>query len=321
MVPDWGERPLQVLSLDGGGLKGLFEAAVLDLLERDLGVRIVDHFDLIAGTSTGGLIALALGAGLSPAQIVDFYIEQGPRIFPPRRLGRLRQIVRAKYSAQPLRRALHEVFEDKLLGHSTKRLIIPSYSLDADDVYLFKTAHHPRLRRDYRESMVDVAMATTAAPTYLPAFQLERHRLVDGGLWANNPAQVAVVEAMSMLGASPRNIRVLSLGTTDAVAHRTRRLDDGGLAQWATSASQVMLRAQALASHHSVEHLLGRDQVTRIDPSVPDGLFALDRLDEGRIRALAQDVSRRRSEEVAPFTEHRADPYVPCHHLPSLPSS
>lgn len=308
-TPAWGERPLQILSLDGGGLKGLFSAAVLEGLERDLQTTILDHFDLIAGTSTGGLIALALGAGLSTTEIVDFYTSRGPEIFPGR--GRLRQLLRSKHAPGPLGTALREVLGERRLWESRCRLLIPSYSLDAGDVYLFKTPHHPRLRRDYRERMLDVAMATTAAPTYLPAFELSNNRLVDGGVWANNPALIAVTEALSMLGAAPDQVRMLSLGTTDEVIDRGPGLTNGGLVQWGRHGMSLLLQAQSQASDHAVEHLLGRGRVTRISAPVPRGVFALDRVDAIRIRGLAEDVSRRHSERVAEFLAHRAEPFVP----------
>lgn len=302
--------PLQVLSLDGGGFKGIFSAAVLAELEADLRVSLVEHFDLIAGTSTGGLIALALGAGLDPADIVEFYSSWGPRIFG--RGGKLRHLLRSKHAPAALHGALEEILGSRRLWESRTRLVIPSYSLDARDVYLFKTPHHPRLRRDYRETMVDVAMATTAAPTYLPAFRVGNSRLVDGGVWATNPALVAVAEATSMLGASTRQVRMLSLGTTDEITSADARLDRGGALQWARYGGvPLVLRAQAQASNHATEHILGRGRVTRIDTSVPAGLFALDRVDVGAIRALAEDVSRRRSEEVKEFLEHEAQPFEP----------
>jgi patatin-like phospholipase/acyl hydrolase len=307
----WGPGPLQILSLDGGGLKGLFSAAVLAEIESDLGVRIADHVDLIVGTSTGGLIALALGAGLRPADIVDFYVERSSEIFPAG-LGRgARQLFRSKYSVEPLRAALAEVLGGRLLGESEKRLVIPAYSLDENDVYLFKTPHHPRLRRDGRETMVDVALATTAAPTFLPAFRLRHHRLIDGGVWANNPVLVGVAEAISMLGASPGAIRVLSLGTTDEVTTSGHRLDAGGVLRWARPVPALLLRAQALGSLHAAQHLLRPERITRIDPSVPDGLFRLDRLDSTMIRGLAEGVSRRWSPTVASFTTHAARPFTP----------
>ena len=299
-------RPFQILSLDGGGLKGLFSAAVLAELEQDHHVNVADHFDLVVGTSTGALVALALAAGVAPARLVDFYVEKGPTIFPAGRLRTVRQILRPKYSSGPLHEALTAVLGDKRLEDSAVRLTIPAYSLNADDVYVFKTPHHARLVRDRRETMVDVALATTAAPTYLPAFRLRNNRLVDGGVWANNPVLVGITEAIGLLGACLEDVRVLSLGTTDPVTRNPGRLDRGGIAQWAMPSTRLLLRAQALGHLHAAELLVGREDVVRVDAAVPDGVFALDRLDAAEIRGLAEDVSRRASEAVAPFFSHRA---------------
>jgi uncharacterized protein len=301
--------PFQILSFDGGGLKGLFPAAVLAALEDDLDCTMADHFDLIAGTSTGGLIALGLGAGLRPAEIVDFYTSKGPTIFGAgRRVGRF---WRSKHGPDRLWAALADVFGDRLLGSSTKRLIIPSYSLDSNDVYVFKTPHHPRLRRDHKERMVDVAMATTAAPLFLPAFRLGNNRLIDGGVWANNPTLVAVAEAKSMLEVPLDAMRVLSMGTTDDCVDLGDKLNRGGLVQWARPASSVLLRGQAVGSFHAVEHLIGPERITRIDSLVPAGLFELDRINEARIRALAEGVARTASPAVECFTHQKAAPYTP----------
>ncbi|MDG4778937.1 patatin-like phospholipase family protein [Micromonospora sp. WMMD961] len=120
----------QILSLDGGGLRGMFSAAVLARLEEDLGIRVTDHFDLIAGTSTGGIIALGLGLGMTPREILEFYTDLGPRVFRDRsRLRGLRHLVRAKYAAGPLRAALTEVLGERTFGESTKRLVITSYNV------------------------------------------------------------------------------------------------------------------------------------------------------------------------------------------------
>jgi patatin-like phospholipase/acyl hydrolase len=96
----------QILSLDGGGIKGPFSSAVLAAIEEDLGVNVVDHFDLITGTSTGGIIALGLGLGLRPREIVEFHLSKGPQIFP-RWYGfkPLRQWISCQFSQKPLMRA------------------------------------------------------------------------------------------------------------------------------------------------------------------------------------------------------------------------
>ena len=303
--------PFKILSFDGGGLKGLFPAATLAAIEDDLGCMIADHFDLIVGTSTGGLIALALGAGLRPAEIVDFYTSKGPTIFGAGR--RVSRLWRSKHGSERLRSALVEVFDDCLLASSMKRLVIPSYSLDSNDVYIFKTPHHPRLRRDYKERMVDVAMATTAAPLFLPAFRLGNNRLIDGGVWANNPTLVAVAEAKSMLEVPLDAMRILSMGTTDECVDLGDKLNRGGLLQWARPASTILLRGQAIGSFHAAEHLIGADNITRIDSPVPTGLFELDRISEARIRGLAEDVARTASPAVEGFTHQKAAPYTPSY--------
>jgi patatin-like phospholipase/acyl hydrolase len=308
---DHSDLPFRILTFDGGGLKGLFAAAVLAELERDLNVTIADHFDLVVGTSTGGLIALGLAAGRSPSELVEFYVRRGPAIFPARRSRAVLQMIRAKHDPTPLREALEDILGDRLLGQSTKRVVIPAYSMDENDVYLFKTPHHERLRRDARESMVDVAMATTAAPTYLPAARLRNHRLVDGGVWANNPVLVGIAEAVSMLKAPLDRIQVLSFGTTDPCELNSSRLDGGGFLQWAKAGSRVLLRAQALGHLHAAEHLVGPENVVRVDATVPEGLFRLDRLEERAIRGRAEGVSRRMSPAVAPLVRHPAPSYTP----------
>jgi patatin-like phospholipase/acyl hydrolase len=307
-----GDR-FQVLALDGGGLRGIFSAAIMAALEDDLQVSVVDHFDLIAGTSTGGIIALGLGLGLRPRQILEFYTELGAQVFRSRPgLGSARQLLWAKYQPGPLRAALTSMFGDRTFGESTKRLIITSYNLGADDVYLFRTAHHPRLRRDWRERAVDVAMATSAAPTYLPGFPLSGTRLVDGGLWANNPAMVAVVEAIGTCGIPVEALRVFSLGTTIEVRHRSRRLDRGGVLLWARAATDVILRAQSISANNQVHHLLSPERLLRLNPVVPAGLFALDKVNVSDLIGMATHTSRTASPRFAEcFLDHRAAEFIP----------
>jgi patatin-like phospholipase/acyl hydrolase len=294
----------QILSLDGGGLKGLFSAAVLAALEEDLDCAVADHFDLIVGTSTGGLVALALGAGRRPSEIVNFYLDKGPAIFGQKR-NVLARLFRPAHRSDRLKSELIEILGDRTLGSSDVPLVIPAYSLDAQDVYVFKTRHHERLNRDWRDRMVDVAMATTAAPTYLPPHRLGNHRLVDGGLWANNPTLVGVVEAVSMFEVPLSSIHVLSLGTTDDCTHLPTGLDNGGIISWARHAGPAaLLRAQSLGTFHSAEHLITPERVVRVSAVVPEGLFGLDRVDSAAIRGLAEDVSRRQSPRASSFMAH-----------------
>lgn len=308
-------RRFQILSLDGGGVKGLYAAALLARLEEDLGCRVEEHFDLITGTSTGGLIGLGLGHGLTPAELVDFYVREGPRIFRWPAVRQLRHAIRTKYRSGHLGRALRQVFGESRLIDSTKRLVIPAYNLDTGQVHVFKTRHHDRLNRDWRVPMWEVAMATTAAPTYLPAHVLtdDRCRLIDGGVWANNPVALGIAEATSMLDASLDSIRVFSLGTTSTRARHKSRLNRGGVAQWlrGNSLVDVLLRGQSDGATGLAQHLVGGGDLVRVDTPAPEAFFRLDRADTRSLIALAASTSRDVSPRFASiFGDHRAPPFL-----------
>lgn len=298
----------QILSLDGGGLRGIFAASALAQLERDFDTRIVDHFDLVAGTSTGGLIALGLAAGRSPQEILDFYLQEGRTIFPTSRLARIRRR-RRPYRPGPLRAALEQILGDRTLGDSSVRLAIPSFDQTSNDVYLFRTPHLPSLRRDHRERMVDVGLATSAAPTFLPAHRIGGLRLVDGGVWANNPTMVAVVEAIASCGVPAGDVHVLNVGTTTEIVHRSRRLDDGSPLWWLREVVDVVFRGQALSATNHAGLLLPKGHVHRLDVPIPKGLHGLDRVDAENLIGHAMAASRKASPTLSSLFTHRAKPY------------
>ena len=175
VLPGDGVLLKKILSIDGGGIKGALPASFLAAVEEATGRRIVDHFDLIAGTSTGGIVALGVGLGVPAATIRDLYVERGPSIFGAnaaeggfwnwaKAKGRaVRRVFRSKYRPDALREELVKVFEDRRLGEAGTRLLIPAFDPKGQGVHVFKTSHHPRLQMDYRMTAVDVAMATSAA--------------------------------------------------------------------------------------------------------------------------------------------------------------
>jgi uncharacterized protein len=302
----------QILALDGGGLKGLFSAQVLAHLEEDTGTRIIDHFDLMAGTSTGGIIALALSIGKRPSEIVEFYSEHGPRIFPQAHRARLLRRLRGpRYRQEPLREALTTVFGDRLLGDAERMLVIPSYDIDNRTVHLFRTPHSPRLTRDLHIPMVDVALATSAAPTFLPSAIVQSAHLIDGGVWANNPTMVAVTEAGGELALPLSSVRVLSLGTTSEVKRIPSKLAVGGLLTWGRVISSVFLEAQAQTAFNQAYHLLGHEDILRIDAAVAEGEFRLDLAHSEKLRAKAASISRYSTPGVREkFLDHIAVSYT-----------
>lgn len=310
----------QILCLDGGGIKGLFSAALLAKLEEDLNININDHFDLIVGTSTGGIIALGLGVGLSPRKLVEFYFKRGPKIFKniPGLMG-IKNLVMPKYSGKKLEGIFQEddLFGEMLLGNSKKRLVIPSYNIDAGDVHLFKTAHHKRFRTDYRIPMWKIARSTAAAPTYFPISRIvDSMRLIDGGVWANNPAMVGVVEAISVLDVTIDNIHMLSIGTTEDLGKMSGILDVfGGWPMWGGKAIELIMQAQSVSIQKQVSLLLG-NRLERVNPKVPKGLFKLDKLNMEELFSYASKYSR----DFSPifqkqFINHRADNFEPIYKI------
>jgi len=304
-------KKFQILSLDGGGIKGIFSAAVLAYLEDDLQTKVIDHFDLIVGTSTGGIIALALGLGKTPKEIVEFYVKYGFLIFGKKRFNLLKN----KYTQTPFKNALkdHSCLGNKLLGESQKRLVITSYNLGDDDVYLFKTAHHERLSRDYKIPAWKVGLATSAAPTFFPVCnEIDSIRHIDGGIWANNPSMIGLVEAISILNIPLDFISILSIGTTDEIVSRPKKLDFGGLWQWRDQAIKIALQGQSIGVNTQISLLLGEKKVVRLNPKVPDNLFALDKLSEKELISKAAHISRHYIPIIKEkFMNHPAEVFKP----------
>lgn len=313
------QERFQILSIDGGGIRGLFSAAVLAHLEDDLDIRVTDHFDLIVGTSTGGIIALALALGFTPREVVEFYTERGEDIFV-RGCGielwkRFQNYFYRKFSAKGLENALRDTVKEATLGDCQKRVVIPAYNLDQNDVYLFKTPHHERLRRDWKVPVWKVARATSAAPTYFSAFRgVDSVRLVDGGIWANNPCMVGIVEAMSLLSVPASSIKLLSLGTLDEVSCPPANLDDAGKLQWAPHVANTFLCGQARGAFAQARHILADGNVHRADALVPPGLFALDKLTPKEHLGCAAHLSRTFAPSFAEhFKSHKAPEFKPLY--------
>lgn len=310
----------KILSIDGGGIKGVFPASFLSVIEETTGKKISDHFDLIVGTSTGGIIALGLGMGFSAKEILEFYEEFGPKVFSGNRFFRfLRSIGISKYDNVALRKALEKKFADKKLGESRNRLVIPSLNLETGEVHVYKTAHHQRFQRDYKEKVVDVALATSAAPTYFPTYSsVSGTPLVDGGLWANNPMGLAVVEAIGVLEWPRDQLKVLSIGcTTEPLNIKLARRLSMGMAYWGFRVTDLFMSAQSSASFGTAQLLAGHTNVTRISPSVANGKFGLDVI-KGieSLKGLGDSEARKALPNIGFFFTDKAEPFVPIHQLP-----
>jgi patatin-like phospholipase/acyl hydrolase len=315
-------KKFQILCIDGGGLRGLFPAGILARIEEVYDISVADAFDLVVGTSTGGIIALGLGKGLRPREIEEFYLERGRQIFNGAEnvLRGLSHMATSKYDSASLRAELRNCLGDTLIGESKKRLVLTSYDMENDDLRLIKTAHHPRLRNDYKLPMWQAALATSAAPTYFSASSdIQNTRLVDGGVWANNPVMVGVTEALSLLRLEPQNIRILSIGTSWELKQRKDSLDDAGKLGWSTEIVDVMFRGQSLAAIKQAQLLLDtpdQQRVFRVDFPVPKDTFDLDKVDLKRMLPKVEYFARHlgpRVEEL--LLDHVAPQFEPAHAL------
>ena len=311
----------RILTIDGGGIKGTFPASFLASVEETTGKSVANYFDLIVGTPTGGIIALGLGLGMPARDILGFYEEYGPKIFskPPLR-SRLFSAFKAKYEPVMLHQALEERFGDKRIGDSKVRLIIPSVNLETGEVYLYKTAHHSRLKKDYKEKAIEAARATSAAPSYFPSYITSSGLpLLDGGVWANNPMGVAIVEATTVLEWHSSQIQLLSLGCTqEPFKAEKARVKAKGWAYWANNAAELFMSAQSSASSGMAKLLLGGDErIYRINPVVPRGRFKLDNISGiEALRGLGESEARKEIPILeVQFLKFPVDPFEPYYNL------
>lgn len=222
----------KILSIDGGGIKGLYSVSILKKFEKKFNCTTSDHFDMICGTSTGGLIALALSLKIPAKEICDFYENKGELIFPKHKkrkipffgtidYGFLKQIAKGgKYSDKGLKEALIEIFKDKKIKDCNNLLCIPSYSITEAKPKVFKFDHKKgELSRDNEAPIIDIALATSAAPTYFPLAESKFYnseQFIDGGVWANNPTLVGLLEALNYFvgnGKEYNSIEILSLSS------------------------------------------------------------------------------------------------------------
>lgn len=282
----------RILALDGGGIKGAFTASVLATLEKTLGESICEHFDLIAGTSTGGILAIGLGMGLSPSDMLQFYRERGPIIFPITRFHKqwkqqLCHIFKPKHSQNVLLRELKAAYfpsdQNKNLGDSICRLVVPSYDAVSGGCHIFRTPHHSLLKADEFTCAAEVALASAAAPTYYSAAKvrnlISNASYFDGGVWANCPVMAAIVEAVCYLEVPLNRIDVLSIGTTSE-PFTVKMMAQAGIARWGKTLIELLMNAQVDSALLHAQQLVGEPRFLRINTMANPGMYSLDNANE-----------------------------------------
>lgn len=323
-------KPVKILAIDGGGIRGIIPAAVLAYMERATGRRVAELFDLVAGTSTGGILALGLtvpksaGTGLYTAQqFVEMYEEQGLRIFSRsvlRRIVACNNLAEEKYGSAGIEAVLGEYFGDSRLRDAVTDVLITSYEIERSFPFFFKSSN-ARERPDYDFPARSVARATSAAPTYFEPLKLpsgtnsDYYTLIDGGVFANNPAACALVEARTTHPAAS-DFLVVSLGTGTlnlSVSYGASR--KWGVARWAAPLLNIVFDSVSSTVDYQLRQLLPHcagecKRYYRFQTSLDGHTHAIDNASPANLHALkglAASLIAKESENLETLCEKLAE--------------
>ena len=297
---------IKILSIDGGGIRGIIPAMVLAEIERRTKRSTASLFDLIAGTSTGGILALGLSVPKAPktplytaSQMMEMYAREGSRIFSrglSHRAAACGNLWRAKYSKIGIEQLLLEYFGDAHLRDAATDLLIAAYEIERSFPFFFRSAI-ARERPDYDFPVREVARATSAAPTYFEPMKLpsgtltDHYTLIDGGVFANNPAACALVEARTTYP-DATDFLIVSLGTGELNSCLPYEYaKNWGVAQWAKPVLDVVFDGVSRTVDYQLRQLLpgtsaGCQRYYRFQTTLDQHNHKLDNTSLGNITAL-----------------------------------
>lgn len=291
---------MNVLSLRGGGIKGLIPAVILAEFERLTGRPVREQFDLIVGTSTGGILALALAAGIPASRIVEMYQEHGPRIFKRRWRHRF-GLLGPKYDIENLRFVLEGVFGTAKMGDGSRVMVTATALTWRSGVFIKSWKDRGR-----DVSVVNAACATSAAPTYFDPIMVPGYGLLmDGGLHSNNPALAALIEAEKIApGVSPRIVDLACAGPEVITP------TGSGAVHWAGRIVDTLIEAgEDVSSYHvirAIESSTRGGGYLRIVPSRIGASDAMDNASEPNIHCLMEAGQRQAHDFAQQIREHIA---------------
>ncbi len=289
------KRAFKILAIDGGGVRGAFAAQILKRIKEKLGKDISKEFDIIAGTSTGAIVAAGMAIDYPPQKMLNLYRVGGKKIFRQSYSGFLnlnnwKALFRSKYEIASLKEALQEMYGDILLSQAKTDLIILASDIISGNPFIFKSKHEQYFALNNDIKLVDAVLASCSVPIFFDPALIKGYLLVDGCLWANNPSLVALMEAMGKnFNQDKENIKIFSLGTGinkncyDAAEYPKH----WGASQWGVRLIGSMMNLQSTSINNAVRLILNNDeQLLRIDfdmnpsialddPDVVDSLIAI----------------------------------------------
>lgn len=290
-----GKKVFRILSIDGGGIRGVFPAYILHCISKEFKIRIEDRFKMIAGTSTGAIIAAAVACKIAPRKIISFYRKHGSEIFTYKDScypKKYRPAFHSLYGTEKLQALLKDEFGDIKLGQILVPLLLPSTDIGNGGVHVFKSNYSKDFTRDKDVLVRDAVLASCSAPTFFDPSKVGEYLLADGGLWANNPSLAAFIDAQRRLNIDQADIRILSLGTGHSkTCYGVKANKKWGLLNgWkGKEFISFMLSLQAQSTHNYLQLMLKEDQLLRLDFESNDPL-SLD--DCSAINDLISDAAR-----------------------------
>lgn len=307
------QQTIRILSIDGGGIRGLVPAVILEKLERITGQPTAHLFDLIAGTSTGGILALGLsrpGPGGRPlysaGKMAELYEKEGAKIFSTsvwRRIRSLGSLTEERYPAGGIESVLQQYFGETRLKDACTDVLVPSYEIERRIPFFFRSAI-ARERSDYDFPMWLAARATSAAPTYFEPAKVpagsDHWALIDGGVFANNPAACALVEARVRYPEAT-SFLLVSIGT--GIRLQRFAIEDAqrwGAARWLRPVLDIVLDGGSATVDYQMSQILGNDYL-RLQVSLQPGEDAMDDVRPQTLRKLrlqAEGLCRERAGDL-----------------------
>lgn len=261
-----------ILTIDGGGIRGVVPAHILERLEATSNFSPETHFQMVAGTSTGAIIAAAIACGIKLSAIVGLYKDNGHRIFKRKKINftpsALHTLFSSLYRKHELEELLKQIFKDRKLGDITIPLLLPATDIGNGGVHVFKSAYSSSFVRDSGVFVRDAILASCSAPTYFDPTKVGEYALADGGLWANNPSLVATIEAHHRLKIDIQKIRILTLGTGLSRQYYGLNLEKkwGFLNGWRRKYFiNFLLSLQSQSANNYLRLILPKEQVMRLD--------------------------------------------------------
>lgn len=279
------DREFRILSIDGGGIRGVIPAEIFSKIESEVNAPIYEYFDLICGTSTGAIIALALATGKPALEIIEMYTSNAESIFPKKKqtLFLMTRVVFGRgfiYDSAPLKKILTEFYRkdnDILrMKDALVRLCIPTIDITGGRVKVYKTPHkvikpaEKILIDDMNKKLYEISLTSSAAPVFFRPYKMESSYYVDGGLWGNNPSLVGITEAVR-IGYDLKHIKLLSLGTGSAVyqidENKARKMN---VWNWGGGKKLVQLsfEVQSEAVVNQMNCILDENQYLRLDQKI-----------------------------------------------------